>query len=155
MAIRGRRAFSSVQELEARIEDYFLSLRHKARPSRGETGRPDALPLQFDSEQMDKPPSMVGMASALGVTRMTINNYARRNEFLPVIARAKNRIAAWHEEALYSRSTYRAARFTLEVNHGYRRQEDTGKGQGRTCFEVNVLDQSVALNRPIMKWTGK
>ena len=115
MACRGTKAFTSVEELECLVERYFEGLLVEDVEVVRRHGREVAI----RTKKM-RPPTMSGLANALNVSRMTLHNYSKRDEFLPVIARARGRIEEWTEEALYCRSTYRAARFNLEVNFGYR-----------------------------------
>ena len=114
MAIRGTRAFTDVEELERRIEDYFDGLWETRRIKRRVKGKG-----VFVTERVQLPPTLSGLASHLDVSRNTLLNYSKRDEFVHVIARAKQRIAAYLEQALFRRETARGAMFLLRVNHGY------------------------------------
>jgi hypothetical protein len=134
MAIRGTLAFTDPEELEQRIEEYFRSRvrRRKIYPRNGD-------PYE---EEYQVPPTMAGLALALGTTRQTLLAYSRGDgsrddRFVPILARAKMRIAEFAEEALYVREASHGARFALEVNHGYGREDrEGGTGDG---FEVKVI----------------
>jgi hypothetical protein len=134
MATRGTRVWKDGQaaEVEAAIEEYFDSL-VKTRIIKRKV---DGEWVQEEEEYM-APPTMAGLALALGVTRPTILNYAERDEFYPVITRAKLRLAEWWESALASGQASNGARFALEVNHRYGKEDqDEREGDG---FTMQVL----------------
>lgn len=145
MAIRGTRVWQDdqVAEVEAAIDRYFDN-RWAVRTIRHKDGT-------VDEEEYMRPPTMAGLALALGVTRMTILNYSERDEFMPVIARAKMRIAEWWEEALASGQSSNGAKFALEVNHRYGK-EDEGQGTGEG-FTMQVLPPAPAQDiKALPKW---
>lgn len=97
-----------------------------------------------------RPPTMAGLALALNTTRMTLLNYKGREEFFPVIHRALTRIAEFAEEALYTRDGVTGARFSLEVNHRYGREDD-GRVEGG--FNQLVISPAIEADRKaIPKW---
>ncbi len=75
------------------------------------------------TERVQLPPTLSGLAVHLDVSRNTLLNYSKRDEFVHVIARAKQRIAAYLEQALFRRETAKGAMFLLRVNHGYGRKD--------------------------------
>ena len=148
MAKRGQLAFTDPEALEERIEEYFQSRtrRRKIYPRDGE-------PYEEDYQV---PPTMAGLALALDTTRQTLLAYGKGDEprdpaFVPIIARAKMRIAEFAEEALYVREASNGAKFALEVNHGYGREDrEGGTGDG---FEVKVIPPAaVEALKAIPKW---
>jgi hypothetical protein len=70
---------------------------------------------------------------------------------IPIIARAKGRIAEWWEEALANREASNGAKFALEVNHGYGREDrEGGTGEG---FAVQVIPPAEGEQlKAIPKW---
>lgn len=150
MADRGRLAFETPEELEERIEDYFESLRvfvdEVERTADGST-----ITRQVEVEQA--PPTMAGLAHHLGVVRATIWQYSGRDDFKPVIARAKNRIAIYAETMLYRPDRTRGAQFALEVNHGYRDSgAPSGTGDG---FEMKVIQPAESSDlKAIPRWSA-
>jgi hypothetical protein len=64
--------------------------------------------------------------------------------------RALNRIAEWSEEALYTREGVTGARFTLEVNHGYGREQGAGGGSG--FMQQITPPRTDTETRAIPKW---
>jgi len=148
MAKRGQLAFTDPEELEQRIEEYFQSRvrKRKIYPRDGD-------PYE---EEYQVPPTMAGLALALDTTRQTLLAYSRGDEprdpaFVPIIARAKMRIAEFAEEALYVREASNGAKFALEVNHGYGREDrEGGTGDG---FEVKVIPPAYGeAIKAIPKW---
>jgi hypothetical protein len=146
--------FTDPEELEALIEEYFQSRwdkRYIISNERDENG--DRIRIE---EPFMRPPTMAGLARHLGVVRETLWHMQRRGRddpedlIQPVIARALNRIAEWSEEALYTREGVTGARFTLEVNHGYGREQGSGGGAG---FSQNILPpRTDTETRAIPKW---
>jgi len=152
MAQRGILAFTDTAALEARIEEYFQS-RWQTRKMRSKA--PDGSWNEWE-ESYRLPPTMAGLALALDTNRTTLLHYGkgegtRDSGFIPVIARAKTRIAEFAEEALYAKEASIGARFALEVNHGYGREDrEGGTGDG---FNVLVIPpaRSDVINA-IPKW---
>jgi DNA-packaging protein gp3 len=148
MATRGTAVFKSVEELETRIESYFDGLVYQ----RVEEASRKRKNVTITTMAM-RAPTISGLACDLGVSRRTLLNYSKKDKFSHVLARARNRIAKWHEEALYNRKTYRAARFMLEVNHGYGKlpRRGTDRSQhGR--IELVVLHPIGRRDGPVPKW---
>lgn len=133
MAKRGTRVWKDdqVDEVNQQIEEYFQSRWEKRTIKQRQS---DGSTTEFEEEYM-RPPTMAGLALALGVDRNTLINYAERDEFRIVLTRAKTRIAEFAEEALYTREAATGARFALEVNHRYGREE-TAQGAE---FVQNVI----------------
>lgn len=147
MAQRGRLAFTDPKDLERRIERYFDGL-WQERIIYHKDGTETREPFM-------RPPTMAGLALALGTTRQTLLNYStgageRDASFVPIIERAKMRIAEFAEEALYTREASTGAQFALRVNHGYGATE-TASGD---AFEMKVIPPSQGeAVAAIPKWT--
>lgn len=148
MAKRGHLAFTDPEALEERIGEYFQSRTRKRK----------IYPRDGDpyEEEYQVPPTMAGLALALDTTRQTLLAYGRGDEprdpaFVPIIARAKMRIAEFAEEALYVREASNGAKFALEVNHGYGREDrEGGTGEG---FAVQVIPPAAGEQlKAIPKW---
>lgn len=147
MAERGTRVWTDPAELEGLIEDYFRS-RWETRKikQRGADGKT----VEFEEDYM-RPPTMAGLARHLGVVRNTLLNYSERDEFAPLLAHAKNRVAEWWEEGLAAREVSNGARFALEVNFGYGREDQEG-GTG-AAFTQNVIPPATSEDlKAIPKW---
>ncbi|AZQ69193.1 hypothetical protein EF888_19885 [Silicimonas algicola] len=149
MATRGTKVFRSVDELEARIEAYFKGLEYE----KTETAIRNGQRITVTTEAM-RPPTLSGLALVLEVSRRTLLNYSRKDEFSHVIARARSRIEEWHEEALYSRQTYCAARFMLAVNLGYRKSPGSENDAVRVRTVETTLVQPRRSEGSARKWRG-
>lgn len=143
-------AFTDADDLARRIEEYFDS-RWQTRTitQRDREGKT----IEFEEEYM-RPPTMAGLAQHLGVVRATLWRHHRHgdnDDIKLVIARALNRIAEFAEEALYTKEGVTGARFALEVNHGYGREEPDGAAAG---FRQVVISPAVEADEPlaIPKW---
>jgi len=152
MAQRGVIAFTDTKALTLRIDAYFDSLT-KTRTFRGKGD--DGKPISWE-EDYQVPPTMAGLALALDTTRVTLLHYGkgegtRDDGFIPVIARAKMRIAEFAETALYTREAGSGAQFALRVNHGYGLEEEGGRGEGFTVVTVPPAANEALVAIP--KWT--
>ena len=155
MATRGVLAFTDVANLEARIDLYFEGLT-KIRKFKGKGD--DGKPIEWE-ESYQLPPTMAGLALALDTTRVTLLHYSKGKEprdiaFIPVIARAKMRIAEFAEQALYTREAGSGAQFALRVNHRYGEEDQGGDGTGEG-FTMKVISPAMSEGEQlaIPKWT--
>lgn len=148
--------FTDPDELEALIEEYFETRTVWGEEIEIRTG-PDGEEIRKITPVIvqRRPPTMAGLARHLGVVRDTLWRMQRDkgdpdDRIRPVIVRALNRIAEWSEEALYTRDGVTGARFTLEVNHGYGREQGSGGGPE---FSQNILPpRTDTETRAIPKW---
>lgn len=89
--------FSSVEELQEKIDEYFRDMDHQKRPY-----------------------TIGGLAVYLDCDRKTINNYEDREEFFPTIKRAKTKIESNIEEgALTGKYNPTSSIFNLKNNFGW------------------------------------
>lgn len=96
--------YSSAQELEKHISDYFKKCQHERLV-----------------------PGICGLASHLGITRKTLLNYEKyteREDYADVVQRAKTEIEAYNEQILYSKNNS-GAQFVLKNNFGYNAEQKT------------------------------
>ena len=145
-------AFTDPDALQEQIEEYFESLKTERILTQWSNGEPTEI-----REPYMRPPTMAGLADFLGVVRNTLLNYRKRSEkddpIAPVIVRALNRIAAWNEEALYTRETVTGAQFSLRFNHGYEGEERPPAEEH--AYEMRVIPPADgAARKAIPKWEG-
>ena len=76
------RLYTSREEVEKLIQDYFTSC-----------------------EEKEKPKTMQGLANALGMTRETLCQYAKQEEFSDAIRNARDQVVAEIEEKLLKAGT--------------------------------------------------
>lgn len=143
----------TVQDLEHRIAGYWES-RTAVRRVYPRDGDP------YD-EEYTRPPTMAGLARAVGISRMTLWRYLHRRDDLPsdlllVLTRACDEISEHVEEALYNRETYQGARFALEANHRYGREDDRA-GDGGTFSQkiITPIEGGDNETLAIPKWDGE
>ena len=83
-----------------------------------------------------KPETIAGLAYHLGVERKTIYNYEGREEFLLTIKKARDRILAGLEEALFTEG--KSGQIFLAKNYGYSdKQEIEHSGDIEIKFEFD------------------
>lgn len=99
-------AFKTVEELEEKIESFFIS--------------DDAYIVNYTDGQEVKifAPTMSGLALYLGVDRKTIVNYSNKEEFFPTIKKARSRIETHIEKRLYGNNVTGCI-FNLKNNFGW------------------------------------
>lgn len=95
--------YRSKEEIEGRIERYFL-----------------------DCDKRQRPPTITGLALALGFTsRQALLNYQAKKEFVDTITRAKSRVEQYAEERLFDRDGTAGAQFSLKNNFaGWNREKE-------------------------------
>lgn len=107
--------FKSQKDLKARIERYFRWC--EGEPMIDETtGKPvvtkSGIPVYIGVH----PPTIVGLANALDVSRQTLLNYQGKRQFEEIITKAKRRVEQYAEERLYDKDGSAGARFNLQNN---------------------------------------
>jgi hypothetical protein len=156
--MRGTHGFTDPQELQILIDAYFKGLtRVRKFTGKGDDGKP----IEWE-EEYTLPPTMAGLALALDTTRRTLLAYGkgegtRGDKFTPVIARAKERLAEFAETALFNREASNGAKFALEVNHRYGREDEDGGGGTGDGFEMKVISPAATEGDQlaIPKWEPK
>lgn len=113
--------FGSPEELQARIDQYFadcvghlLTIKEadgREVPVLDKHGRPVIVG--------EKPPTITGLAHALGMTRRGFLNYRYRPSFARVVARARMQVECYTEERLFDRDGFSGARFLLLTAFGW------------------------------------
>lgn len=81
----------------------------------------------FDGLEDLQPPTMSGLAYALGVSRRTLTNYinecgsgkGKKAQCGELLARAKDRIEVWLEEQLVTRGKTKGIEFALKNNYDW------------------------------------
>lgn len=80
----------------------------------------------------DEPPTVAGLALALGMTRETLNQYGRDDEYSDTIKKAKQRIEVHLERRLYDGAPAGTI-FNLKNNFGWK-DESTRKHSGSVAI---------------------
>ena len=106
--------FKSVKQMQEAIDKYFESCFTPARTKAGE--------LILDKEgnmimEQYKPFVICGIANALDISRQTLLNYTKEDEFFDTIMRAKARCEQYAEERLFDKDGVQGAKFSLINNY--------------------------------------
>ncbi|WP_243007200.1 DNA-packaging protein [Blautia obeum] len=124
--------YTSVEEIESKIEQYFEDC--KGYPLTDEKGKQIfnkfGSPIFIDVH----PPTVTGLALALGFTsRQALLNYQAKPAFVDTITRAKARVEQYAEERLFDRDGSNGAQFSLRNNFkGWdadKKNDDSGDGK--------------------------
>ena len=157
MAKRGTLAISDLSQLEHAIDQYFDS---RMAVRMVPMGKVDGE-MVYEREEYMKPPTISGLALALGIDRRTLVRYAngegtRGDELSHALSRARLRAAEWWEEALAVREASNGARFWLETS-GEIGSEDEGAGGTGNGFAMNVIAPAASdgAQLAIPKWEPK
>jgi hypothetical protein len=105
-------AFKNAEEVADKIQEYFEQCK------KGQIKDIVTTKGQVVTANVETPRTISGLALALGVTTRTIRNYSERDEFFPVIARAKQCCEDWVEQQLFSGND-RGAKLWLINNADY------------------------------------
>ena len=123
------RKIKSVEELQEKIDEYFASC--EGDLLRDKDGNPVLNKHDEPVYTGKKMPTMTGLALSLGLSgRSALLNYKGRKGFLNAIERARARVEAAAEEALFTREGSQGARFTLACNFGWREKAEEDKATG-------------------------
>ena len=101
----------------------------------------------FDGLHELQPPTMSGLAYALGVSRRTLTNYinecgsgkGKKAQCGELLARAKDRIEVWLEEQLVTRGKTKGIEFALKNNYDWSNKMNVNvDGKTEHSGEVDV-----------------
>lgn len=122
-------AFGDVEELEARIDDYFATNAYMG-----------------EGDERIFAPTMAGLARHLDVDRKTITNYANKEEFFPTIKRARGRVEEFLEQRLYG-NTVTGVIFNLKNNFDWKDKQEIEQ-------KVEIDDTSLSNTERAAKLTA-
>lgn len=101
--------WKTVEELKEQIDAYFLSLEDPDKPG-----------------YYLRPPTITGLALALGTNRETLCNYEEKDEFLDTIKEAKGKCEQWVEEnAMLGKANATFSIFNLKNNYNWKDKTET------------------------------
>lgn len=101
--------WKTVEELKEQIDAYFLSLEDPDKPG-----------------YYLRPPTITGLALALGTNRETLCNYEEKDEFLDTIKEAKGKCEQWVEEnAMLGKANATFSIFNLKNNYNWKDRTET------------------------------
>jgi hypothetical protein len=112
------RKFNSPEELEECVNRYFAKC-----------------------EDLEKPPTMSGLAYELGIDRKTLINYSRKEAYFHTYKRARDRVEASMEDLLLSGKATAGVIFSFKNNFGWAdKQEITTQEQSNQSVTVNLVE---------------
>lgn len=118
--------YKSKAEIEEKVCEYFKSCEGEILKD------DDGQPVLYKGRPViinDKPPTITGLALALGFTnRQSLLNYQSKKEFFDTITRAKSRVEQYTEERLFDRDGSNGAQFSLRNNFKGWRGEQSEDG---------------------------
>lgn len=107
--------YTSVQEMQEKIEEYFNSCDDK-----------------------EKPYTMSGLAYALDMDRKSLLNYSKDEQFFPTIKKAKEKIEQQLEEnALMGKANSTFTIFNLKNNYGWK---DNIEVEGNAQSKITIVN---------------
>jgi len=121
--------FKSVKELQVKIDEYFDYCDNKTKNIHSEKLGDMIVP---DPE----PYTMSGLAYALGMDRRTLIDYAHRDEFLPAIKEARQRVECDVERRMNGKDTFTPGLiFNAKNNFGWKDKNETDITSGGDKIE--------------------
>lgn len=122
--------FNNVEELEKKIQEYWDYC-----------------------EEREKPYTISGLAYYLNTTRQTIFNYSRRDEFAPIIERARDRVLMDTEERLQESGKNSTAGiiFSLKNNFKWTDKVEIESTNTNVNNNVDLSNLSVEEIRELLK----
>ena len=94
-----------------------------------------------DCDKDNKPYTISGLALSLDIDRRTLLNYGEREEFFPLIKRAKARVENMLEENLYRLGNNSGIIFNLKNNYGWKDNIEISNEQSQLDKLDKVLQE--------------
>ncbi len=129
--------YKRVEEIQAKIDDYFKSCEGEILKDEDGNVLTDkyGVPIKFN----DKPPTITGLALALGFTsRQALLNYQAKEAFVDTITRAKARVEAYAEARLFDKDGANGAKFSLANNFEGWREKQQIEAAVKNDVTINV-----------------
>lgn len=109
--------YNTAEEMQTKIEYYFASCFKPVLDKKGNIVR-----NKFTGEivyQQYRPFTMSGLADALDMSRQSLLNYKKNDEFFDTIERARRKVEIYTEEKLFEKETCNGSKFSLSNNFGW------------------------------------
>lgn len=138
--------YKSKEEIQEKIEQYFEDC--KGEPLRDADGNPRLDKWQNPIMIGQKPPTITGLALALGFTsRQALLNYQAKKEFVDTITRAKSRVEEYAESRLFDRDGSNGAQFSLRNNFkGWNGEQSENQEELQKLDEIIKSIDKVAVS---------
>lgn len=136
--------YKTPEEMQKAIDKYFEDCEGKI--AYDADGEPIIIKSGYLYEVPPKPPTVTGLALALGFTsRMALLNYQGKQDFVNTVVRAKTRIEEYAETRLYDRDGANGAKFNLANNfRGWQEKQNvemSGPGGGPIQYETMTAEE--------------
>ena len=114
--------YNTAKEMQEKIDQYFLSCFH---PLFDKRGNPVINPVtgEYILEQY-RPFTMSGLANALDMSRQSLINYSKDEDFFDTIERARRKVEVYTEEKLFEKETCNGSKFSLSNNFGWAEKKE-------------------------------
>ena len=101
--------FDNAEDMKNAIEAYFISCEDPDNPGK-----------------YTRPLTITGLANSIGMTRESLLNYEKDDEFFSTIKEAKSKVEQWVEEYLFTGRNQTGAIFNLKNNYkGWKEKNET------------------------------
>lgn len=141
MAVPNRRALPAPKELQRLVEAYFEGA--KGTPAADENGEPlrgkNGLPIM----EGGYPLTMAGLACAVGLSRQELLSLEGDGEAHRILIRARARVEAYAEEALFESGTASGAKFALSNNCAGWEERRQEKGKSPADLTDSELEERI------------
>ena len=134
--------YNTKEELEARIKEYFDSCYRPVRVFIKDTNKYINLTDENGNiiKEQYRPFTVTGLADALDMSRQSLLNYSKEEEFFDTITRAKRKCELYAEERLYDKDGNRGAMFSLSNNFAEWKNKQDIDANVNTEIKVTLTD---------------
>lgn len=105
--------YTKAEKMQYKIDKYFESCFTAVRDKSGNILRDEYGNIV---KAQTRPFTISGLADALGMSRQSLLNYSKKEEFFDTITRAKRKCEVYTEEMLFNKSSVNGAKFSLVNN---------------------------------------
>ena len=126
--------YTEIETIQNKIDEYFDSC---FRPMiiKGDIIRDDKGKIICEQY---KPFTICGIANALDMSRQSLLNYEKDNQFFDTITRAKRKCEQYAEERLFDKDGVNGAKFSLMNN--YSNWKDKQEVKTTTASRITIVD---------------
>lgn len=110
--------YKTVKQIQKKIDEYFESCFRPVVALNKETHKYETIRDNDGNvfKEQYKPFTITGLADALDMTRQSLLNYSKNEEFFDTITRAKRKCELYAEERLFDKDGANGAKFSLANN---------------------------------------
>lgn len=137
------RLYKTNEELEKKVNEYFDSC---FQPKLRYNSKKKYYEPVYDNKgnkimEQVKPFTMSGLAYYLGMSRESLLNYEKRDEYFGTITRARQRVENYVEERLFDREGVNGAKFNLSNNFkGWKEKQESDVNLVAPKIELEIVN---------------